>query len=74
MKKASHIAIVWSESVSLIESQLRVELRNPAVPRSVASEQYGVYSRDGSHLGDIVARDGFFTYEELFLKTNLLKK
>lgn len=74
MIKLSHTAIVWSDSVSMIESQLMIKLGRPAIPKIVASEQYGVYSRDGSHLGDIVARNGFFTYDELFLKANLLKK
>jgi hypothetical protein len=48
-----------------IERQLGIFLGAPVNPKRCTNQQFGVYDKDEKHVGDIVAKEEFFTKEEL---------
>lgn len=51
--------------VRKIEIELCVSLERPKQSKRSPNQQFGVYTADGKHLGDIVAEGRLFTPEEL---------
>ena len=55
-----------------LEAELGVYLADPINVARCPNQQFGVYDENEVHIGDIVAKDRFFTYEEIQEKAKSL--
>jgi hypothetical protein len=55
-----------------LETELGVYLADPINVARCPNQQFGVYDENEVHIGDIVARNRFFTFEEIPEKVKIL--